>query len=192
MPTTPADLAAVGHDVQAFEAECHRVGKHLAAVSAARSEALAQQFKLPPAGVSLKAEQASYRLPAGVISSLPHPSAKGGGLEGARARAEENLGSLPLLEADASFQSMLAWLKLPDWAEQQAVDGVTAMLQLHSVEREMFRRWGWLYLCLSLCWVCLSTHHESCDVLAYHTCNSTLIINCPFAFLINMQGCCTV
>eukprot|EP00983_Pelagomonas_calceolata_P082725 1156002-Pelagomonas_calceolata.AAC.1 len=139
-PLLPADLAADGHDMHHFEAACHRMGQHLAVMSAARAHTLAQEFELPPPGGSLSAEQAGYRLPTGVIPRLPHPTSEGGGLPAAQSRAMENLGSLLQLPVGASFQEMLAWLELCDWEEQQAVDGVTAMLRLHSVERELFSR----------------------------------------------------
>eukprot|EP00983_Pelagomonas_calceolata_P082637 1155978-Pelagomonas_calceolata.AAC.2 len=126
--------------MQSFEAACHRVGQHLAVMSAARAHTLAQQFELPPHGGSLSAEQAGYRLPTGVIPALPHPTSEGGGLPAAQSRARENLGMLPQLPVGASFQNMLAWLELRDWEERQAEDGVKAMLRLHSVERELFNR----------------------------------------------------
>ncbi|KAF5833854.1 hypothetical protein DUNSADRAFT_9691 [Dunaliella salina] len=135
-----ADLAADGHGMQSFEAACHRVGHHLADMWAAQAHALAQQFELPPRGGSLSAEQAGYHFPQGAIPSLPHPVSDSGGLPAAQSRARENLGSLPQLPVGVSFQGMLAWLELRDWEEQQSVNGVAAMLRLHSVERELFSR----------------------------------------------------
>jgi len=48
------------------------------------------------------------------------------------------LRSLPLLQPGARYSSMLAWLQLGCWAADTSAS--SALLRLHSVERELFSR----------------------------------------------------
>jgi hypothetical protein len=82
-----ADLASDGHDMRSFATACLKVEQHLAAVYGVRAHDLAQQFQLTPADDSMSAEQAYYRLPAGVVPPPLPAEAEGGGLVAARARA---------------------------------------------------------------------------------------------------------
>eukprot|EP00798_Chlamydomonas_sp_ICE-L_P027659 gene27659-7297_t len=140
-----ADLSDDGHDVSKVEECMEVVRSHLLAEQGNRAGAAGQWFQIskwPGTGdaVLQNSDEGSMRLPSGHLPSPPMQDAvaeNGFGL--AKLRCLTNLGSLSLLPEGATIEEMLAWVKLPQWTENEGRDAVAGQLVLRGVERQMFR-----------------------------------------------------
>jgi hypothetical protein len=137
-----AALAMEGNDVSAFEAACGAAEAQLAAATAERAAQQAAQYELPPvpddpaAGGKLLGD---LRLPGGDIPCQRSPQGSQSGLEAARRRAAQALGSLaagpgvelPLEAALQHLSGLLPGTKGQEVALQHA---------LRSTEHQLFAR----------------------------------------------------
>ncbi|KAL4428607.1 hypothetical protein ABPG77_008919, partial [Micractinium sp. CCAP 211/92] len=138
-----AELAQQGHAVAHFEASCAAARRALEAARAARVQAAAAAARLPSGPAAAAAcGPGSHRLPRGALPELPPPLADEGGLEAARKRQANNLGSLPLPDSAAgqlALTNLLAVLRSSELRGNQSSD-LVAQHALSLVERELYAR----------------------------------------------------
>lgn len=138
-----AELAQQGHAVAHFEASCAAARRALEAARAARVQAAAAAARLPSGPAAAAAcGPGSHRLPRGALPELPPQLADEGGLEAARKRQANNLGSLPLPDSAAgqlALTNLLAVLRSSELRGNQSSD-LVAQHALSLVERELYAR----------------------------------------------------
>lgn len=139
-----AELAQQGHSVAHLEAACAAARQALDMARAERAGAAATDAQLPTGAAAAAAcGPGSYRLPRGALPELPPPLADGGGLEAARQRQANNLGTLPLPDVAAgqlAFVDLLATLRCSGELGNNQSSDVVAQHVLCLVERELFAR----------------------------------------------------
>jgi hypothetical protein len=146
-------LAMERHDVSRFEAACAAAKGQIKAAAGLRALGVAQKYQLPPAEELLGGCEhlGTWRSPKGVIPPAYEVHAEGGGLAAARKRAENNLGSLMVLEEGKPLGEALQLLLLLFKQQQQqggygsagvaaAGGDVAFLLALRAVEQELFSR----------------------------------------------------
>jgi hypothetical protein len=135
-------LAMEGHDVSAFEAACNAAEAQLAAAAAERAQQQAQLYELPPVPADDPAVREALlgapRLPGGPIPSQRSPQGSQSGLEAARRRANQALGSLAAgpglgVPLEAALQQLSGLLS-------GAKGEVALQHALRSTERQLFSR----------------------------------------------------
>ena len=133
-----AQLADAGFETGPFEAWCDTARQRMQTVAAKRAAAAALTTALPDlvddAAASL--DPATRKYPSGILPDAVTPSTQG--MDGLRARAEDNLGSLLVLPAATSTRRLLQLLTGDSAFTKHSDAGQADQLTLCSIEAAVF------------------------------------------------------
>ena len=134
-----AALSDDGYSVVELEAGCREAEQYLRQAAGRRQEQTAAQLELPPPG---SCQTPPVQAPSGIVPAAVTACGADASLDAAQQRATHNLGSLPLLLADAPFERALELLKLPQWSQEGSSASQDTALQyrLAGVEAMLFGR----------------------------------------------------